>query len=95
MKDADGNDTTQASYYTACNRNKRSVTIDMATPEGQQLIRQMAQQADVLVGELQGGGLARYGWTTPACAPSTRASSTARHRFRARTARMPSGPATT
>ncbi|MCO5111926.1 MAG: CaiB/BaiF CoA-transferase family protein [Burkholderiaceae bacterium] len=61
LKDADGNDTTQASYYTACNRNKRSVTIDMATPEGQQLIRQMAQQADVLVENFKVGGLARYG----------------------------------
>ncbi|MDP2769753.1 MAG: CaiB/BaiF CoA-transferase family protein [Giesbergeria sp.] len=61
LKDADGNDTTQASYYTACNRNKRSVTIDMASPEGQALIRQMAQQADVLVENFKVGGLARYG----------------------------------
>jgi len=61
LKDAEGNDTTQASYFTSCNRNKRSVTIDMATPEGQQLIRQMAQQADVLVENFKVGGLARYG----------------------------------
>ena len=61
LKDADGNDTTQASYYAACNRNKRSVTIDMATPEGQALIRQMAQHADVLVENFKVGGLARYG----------------------------------
>ena len=49
LKDENGNDTTQASYFTACNRNKRSVTIDMATEDGQQLIRQMALQADVVV----------------------------------------------
>ena len=61
LKDAEGHDTTQASYFTSCNRNKRSVTIDMATPEGQQLIRQMAQQADVLVENFKVGGLARYG----------------------------------
>ncbi|WP_042428417.1 CaiB/BaiF CoA transferase family protein [Comamonas granuli] len=61
LKDAEGRDTPQASYFTACNRNKRSVTIDMATPEGQQLIRQMAQQADVLVENFKVGGLARYG----------------------------------
>ena len=61
LKDADGNDTDQASYFTACNRNKRSVTIDMATEEGQQLIRQMALQADVLVENFKVGGLARYG----------------------------------
>ena len=41
LKDADGNDTDQATYFTACNRNKRSVTIDMATPEGQALLQPM------------------------------------------------------
>ena len=61
LKDADGKDTTQASYFTACNRNKRSVTIDMATPEGQQLIRQMAQQADIVVENFKVGGLQQYG----------------------------------
>jgi len=61
LKDADGNDTTQASYFTACNRNKRSVTIDMATPEGQQLICQMAQQADIVVENFKVGGLQQYG----------------------------------
>ncbi len=61
LKDAEGNDTNQASYFTACNRNKRSVTIDMATPEGQALIRQMAHQADVVVENFKVGGLRQYG----------------------------------
>ena len=61
LKDAEGNDTTQASYFTACNRNKRSVTIDMATAEGQALIRQMAQQADIVVENFKVGGLKQYG----------------------------------
>ncbi len=61
LKDAEGNDTDQASYFTACNRNKRSVTIDMATAEGQQLIRQMALQADVVVENFKVGGLKQYG----------------------------------
>ena len=61
LTDADGHDTDQASYYTACNRNKRSVTLDIATPEGQALIRQMALQADVLVENFKVGGLAQYG----------------------------------
>ena len=61
LKDADGNDTTQASYFTACNRNKRSVTIDMATADGQALIKQMALQADVLVENFKVGGLQQYG----------------------------------
>ena len=61
LKDAEGNDTNQARYYTACNRNKRSVTIDMATPEGQALIKQMAQQADIVVENFKVGGLKQYG----------------------------------
>ena len=61
LKDAHGNDTDQASYFTACNRNKRSITIDMAQPEGQALIRQMALQSDILVENFKVGGLAHYG----------------------------------
>ena len=61
LQDADGNATQHATYFTACNRNKRSVTIDMAHPEGQALIRQMAAQSDVLVENFKVGGLAKYG----------------------------------
>jgi len=61
VKDANGNDSDQASYFTACNRNKRSVTIDMATPDGQALLRQMAAQADVVVENFKTGGLKQYG----------------------------------
>jgi len=61
LQDAQGNATEHATYFTACNRNKRSVTIDMAQPEGQALIRQMALQSDVLVENFKVGGLAKYG----------------------------------
>ncbi len=61
LKDADGNDTSQSTYFTACNRNKRSVTIDMATPEGQALLQRMAAQSDVVVENFKTGGLAQYG----------------------------------
>ncbi|MET3494114.1 CaiB/BaiF CoA transferase family protein [Variovorax boronicumulans] len=61
IKDADGNDTDQASYFTACNRNKRSVTVDMATPDGQALLQQMAAQADIVVENFKTGGLKQYG----------------------------------
>ena len=61
LQDAQGNDTDQATYFTACNRNKRSITIDMAQPEGQALIRQMALQSDILVENFKVGGLAHYG----------------------------------
>ncbi|QGW80179.1 CaiB/BaiF CoA transferase family protein [Variovorax paradoxus] len=61
IKDANGNDTDQASYFTACNRNKRSVTVDMATPDGQALLKQMAEQADIVVENFKTGGLEQYG----------------------------------
>lgn len=61
LQDADGQNTEHATYFTACNRNKRSVTIDMAKPEGQALIKQMALQSDVLVENFKVGGLAKYG----------------------------------
>jgi len=61
LKDADGHDTPHATYFTACNRNKRAITLDMAQPEGQALIRQMAVQSDILVENFKVGGLRQYG----------------------------------
>jgi formyl-CoA transferase len=61
LKDAQGQDTGHAAYYTCANRNKRSMTVDIAKPEGQALIRQLAQQSDVLVENFKVGGLAHYG----------------------------------
>ncbi len=61
MKDAQGQDTAHASYYASCNRNKRSIAIDIARPEGQALIRQMALSSDILVENFKVGGLAHYG----------------------------------
>jgi formyl-CoA transferase len=49
LTDANGEETNQATYFTSCNRNKRSVTIDMATLEGQGLLKQMAAQSDIVV----------------------------------------------
>lgn len=61
LKDDQGNDTREASYFTSCNRNKRSITVDMAHPEGQALLRRMAQEADVVVENFKVGGLKQYG----------------------------------
>lgn len=61
LKDVDGKDTQHAAYFTCTNRNKRSITIDMAMPEGQALIKQLAAQSDVLVENFKVGGLAHYG----------------------------------
>lgn len=61
LADEDGNPTGQATYFTACNRNKRSVTVDMSTPAGQTLIRDLARQSDVVVENFKTGDLKRYG----------------------------------
>lgn len=61
LQDADGNDTKEATYFTACNRNKRAITLDIAQPEGQALIRQLAAGSDILVENFKVGGLKHYG----------------------------------
>jgi crotonobetainyl-CoA:carnitine CoA-transferase CaiB-like acyl-CoA transferase len=61
LKDRDGADTAEAAYYLGTNRNKRSVTVDIATAEGQTLIRQMAAQCDVFIENFKVGDMARYG----------------------------------
>src|SRR6185503_15951513 len=47
LKDEAGRDTGEAAYFLCANRNKRSVTIDLAVPEGQDLVRRLATQADM------------------------------------------------
>ena len=61
LKDAQGQDTSEAAYYLGANRNKRSVTIDLAQAEGQSLVRQLAARCDVLVENFKVGDMARYG----------------------------------
>lgn len=61
VKDADGNETSESAYYLAANRNKRSVAVDIATPEGAALILELAAKADVLVENYKLGGLKKYG----------------------------------
>jgi crotonobetainyl-CoA:carnitine CoA-transferase CaiB-like acyl-CoA transferase len=50
-----------ASYFHSCNRGKRSVTVDFRTPEGQQQVRDMVADADILIENFKVGGLAKYG----------------------------------
>jgi crotonobetainyl-CoA:carnitine CoA-transferase CaiB-like acyl-CoA transferase len=61
VTDADGKQTDLSAYFMAANRNKRSVAVDIATPEGQAAIRKLTAQADILVENFKPGGLARYG----------------------------------
>ncbi|MHA1598285.1 MAG: CaiB/BaiF CoA transferase family protein [Alphaproteobacteria bacterium] len=59
--DENGNETTESAYYLAANRNKRSVAIDIARPEGQALIRRLLGTCDILVENFKVGGLEKYG----------------------------------
>ena len=61
LTDGDGAETSEAAYYLAANRNKRSVTVDMAAPEGGRLVRQLLARCDVLMENFKVGGLAKYG----------------------------------
>ena len=60
LKDDEGNDTVESAYFMAANRNKRSVAVDISKPEGQALIRRIAQKSHVLVENFKVGNLARY-----------------------------------
>ncbi|MES1979855.1 MAG: CaiB/BaiF CoA-transferase family protein [Pseudomonadota bacterium] len=61
LKDAAGQDSREAAYYLGANRNKRSVTCDIAKAEGQALIRELAAHCDVFVENFKVGDMARYG----------------------------------
>jgi len=61
LKGSDGLDTRDAAYYLGTNRNKRSVTCDISTPEGQALIRQLVEVCDVFIENFKVGDMARYG----------------------------------
>jgi crotonobetainyl-CoA:carnitine CoA-transferase CaiB-like acyl-CoA transferase len=61
LKDREGRDTAEAAYYLGTNRNKRSVTCDIAHAEGQALIRELAKHCHVFVENFKVGDMARYG----------------------------------
>lgn len=60
-KDAAGNNTSEAAYYLSANRGKRSVTVDIASAEGQALVRELARHSDVVLENFKVGHLKRYG----------------------------------
>ena len=60
VKDAQGKDTGESVYYAATNRNKRSITINLSHPKGQELVRQIAAKVDVVLENYKTGDLARY-----------------------------------
>jgi crotonobetainyl-CoA:carnitine CoA-transferase CaiB-like acyl-CoA transferase len=61
LHDRAGRDTAEAAYYLGTNRNKRSVTCDIAKPEGQALMRELVKHCQVFVENFKVGDMARYG----------------------------------
>lgn len=61
LKEHDTQPTGKSEYYLNANRNKRSLTIDFAQPEGQDLVRKLASEADILLENFKVGGLCQYG----------------------------------
>ncbi|MEQ7921025.1 CaiB/BaiF CoA-transferase family protein [Xanthomonas sp. WHRI 1810A] len=61
LKDAAGENTSEAAYYLSANRNKRSVTIDFTRPEGQKLVRELVAKSDIVIENFKVGGLKAYG----------------------------------
>jgi crotonobetainyl-CoA:carnitine CoA-transferase CaiB-like acyl-CoA transferase len=61
VKDREGRDTRDSAYFTCANRGKKSVTINLASEQGQALVRELAAKCDVLLENYKYGDLARYG----------------------------------
>lgn len=61
LKDGQGNDTREAGYFLAANRGKRSITLDLGTPEGQRVVRQLAAVCDVVLENYKVGTLTGFG----------------------------------
>lgn len=61
LKDTNGKDTGESAYFAAANRGKKSITVNLSKPEGQQIVRELARQCDVLLENYKFGDLARYG----------------------------------
>ncbi|WP_120504284.1 CaiB/BaiF CoA transferase family protein [Sulfitobacter mediterraneus] len=60
-KDADGNPTDLSAYFMAANRNKRSISVDISTADGQKTLRHLAARADIVVENFKPDGLRKYG----------------------------------
>ena len=61
LTDTGGNETSEAAYFQSANRGKKSVTVDIAKSEGQDIVRALAAKSDILLENYKVGGLARYG----------------------------------
>lgn len=61
LNDRDGVPTADAAFYLSCNRNKRSITVNLASAEGQMVIRRLVTESDVVLENFKTGALKKYG----------------------------------
>jgi glutaryl-CoA transferase len=61
LQDGEGHETRESAYFLSTNRGKKSVTLDIARPEGQALVRKLAADCDVLIENYKAGDLQRHG----------------------------------
>ena len=61
LKDRSGAETREAGYYLCVNRGKRSITLELDKPEGQRVVRALAQRSDIVLENFKVGTLARFG----------------------------------
>jgi crotonobetainyl-CoA:carnitine CoA-transferase CaiB-like acyl-CoA transferase len=61
LKDRSGAETREAGYYLSVNRGKRSITLDLDKPEGQRVVRALAERSDIVLENFKVGTLARFG----------------------------------
>lgn len=57
----DGEPTNESAYYLSSNRNKRSIAVDITSPEGADTVRKLARHCDILIENFKVGGLKKYG----------------------------------
>ena len=60
-KDIQGKDTEETAYFISINRNKQSITVDISQPEGQEIIRKLAAESDVVIENYKVDQLKKYG----------------------------------
>jgi crotonobetainyl-CoA:carnitine CoA-transferase CaiB-like acyl-CoA transferase len=61
LKDKSGADTRESGYYLSVNRGKRSITLDLDKPEGQRVVRALAERSDIVLENFKAGTLKRFG----------------------------------
>lgn len=61
VRDKEDHNTSESAYYLSINRNKKSVTLDIALPEGQAIAKKLIAKSDIFIENFKVGDMAKYG----------------------------------